>query len=63
MKTYYVEEWVEEDEKRRDGWASDPWKFGKYPVVYEFENEKDLNEKIYSIINNGGVISKVWIQE
>ena len=63
MKTYCVEEWVEEDEKCRDGWCSDPWKFHKYPIVHEFEYEEDLNQKIYDIIKNCGVISKVWIEE
>ena len=64
MKTYCVEEWVEEDEKCRDGWYhEDPWKFFKYPIVREFEDEKELNQAIYNIIKNCGVISKVWIEE
>ena len=64
MKTYCVEEWVEEDEKCRDGWYhEDHWKFFKYPIVHEFEDEKELNQTIYNIIKNYGVISKVWIEE
>lgn len=63
MKIYCVEEWLEEDEKCRDSWYSDPWKFHKYSVVREFEDEQELNQAIYNIIKNCGVIGKVWIEE
>ena len=62
-KFYCIEEWVPEDEKCRDGYPADSWKMCKTPITYEFENEEEFKNKLLDIINNGGVISKVYVKE
>ena len=59
----YIEEWVPDDEKCRDGYPSDSWKMCKTPIVHEFEEEDEFKNKLFDIINNGGVISKVYIKK
>ena len=63
IKIYCIEEWVPEDEKCRDGYPSESWKMCKTPIIHEFEEEDEFKNKILDIINNGGVISKVYIKE
>ena len=62
-KIYCIEEWVPDDEKCRDGYPSETWKMCKTPITHEFEEEDEFKNKILDIINNGGVISKVYIKE
>ena len=40
-----------------------PWKFGAFEVVHEFDNEEDFKNEIINIINNCGIIGKVYIKE
>ena len=62
-KVYCIEEWIPEEEKCRDGWHEDSWKNMKTPIDHEFDNEEEFKTKLLDIINNGGVISKVYIKK
>ena len=67
-KIYCVEQWCKSnDDHFRDGtfWGimEAPWKLGSFDVVYEFDNEEDFKNEIINIINNCGIIGKVYIKE
>lgn len=69
MKTVYcIEQWWKEDDYHfRDGsfWGIDVdlWKIGCYPVLLEFDEEEDFKEHLLSIINQSGIIGKVYYKE
>ena len=67
-KIYCVEEWLKSDDEHfRDGsfWGimEEPWKLGTFEVVHEFDNEEDFKNEIINIINNCGIIGKIYIKE
>ena len=67
-KIYCIEQWCKfNDEHFRDGsfWGimEEPWKIGAFDVVHEFDNEEDFKNEIINIINNCGIIGKVYIKE
>ena len=71
-KIYCIEKWWKENdgypkEYFRDGsfWAmtETPWKLGCWDFVEEYEDEEKFKEDLLSIINEGGIIGKVWIKE
>lgn len=67
-KIYCIEQWLKsDDEDFRDGsfWGimEESWKRGTFAVVHEFDNEEDFKNEILNIINNCGIIGKVYIKE
>jgi hypothetical protein len=67
-KIYCIEQWWKSDgDHFKDGtfWGimEDPWKIGAFDVVHEFDNEEDFKNELLKIINNGGIIGKVYIKE
>ena len=66
-KIYCIEEWVQEDERVRDGgfWGSieQPWKIGMTSRILEYDNEEEFKDYLMSIINSGGVVGRVFIKE
>ena len=67
-KIYCVEQWCKSnDEYFRVGTflgiMEEPWKRGTFEVVHEFDNEEDFKNEIINIINNCGIIGKVYIKE
>ena len=73
-KIYCIETWWKEidhegypKEYFKDGsfWAYQecPWKLGCFDFSEEFDNEEVFKKEILRIINNGGIIGKVWIKE
>ena len=40
-----------------------PWKLSAFEVVHEFDNEEDFKNEIINIINNCGIIGKIYIKE
>ena len=66
-KIYCIEEWVQEDERVRDGgfWGSieQPWKIGMTSRILEYDNEEEFKDYLMSIINSGGVVGRVFTKE
>jgi len=71
-KIYCIETWWKEydgypKEYFRDGsfWGmtETPWKLGCFDFIQEFESEDEFKDEILKIINNGGIIGKVFIKE
>lgn len=67
-KIYCIEQWLKSDDEHfRDGsfWGimEESWKRGTFAVVHEFDNEEDFKNEILNIINNCGIIGKVYIKE
>ena len=66
-KVFCIEEWLKDDERVRNGgfWGSleQPWKLGMTSYVQEFDNEDDFKDYLMSIINDGGVIGRVFMKE
>ena len=66
-KVFCIEEWLNDDERVRNGgfWGSleQPWKAGLTSYVREFDNEDDFKDYLMSIINDGGVIGRVFTKE
>ena len=66
-KIFCIEEWLKDDERVRNGgfWGSleQPWKLGMTSYVQEFDNEDDFKDYLMSIINDGGVIGRVFTKE
>ena len=72
-KIYCIEEWWHESpdgtplESFRDGsfWGcvETPWKIGCFDFIQEFDDEEKFKEELLNIINNGGIIGKVFIKE
>ena len=73
-KIYCIEEWWHEPnrlgypkESFRDGsfWGcmETPWKIGCYDFIQEFDDEEQFKEELIKIIDSGGIIGKVFIEE
>ena len=71
-KIYCIEEWSRENngvpkEYFRDGtfWGcvESPWKIGCFDFVQEFDDEEEFKNELLSIINQGGIVGKVFIKE
>ena len=66
-KVFCIEERLNDDERVRNGgfWGSleQPWKAGLTSYVQEFDNEDDFKDYLMSIINDGGVIGRVFMKE
>lgn len=71
-KIYCIEEWSRENngvskECFRDGtfWGcvESPWKIGCFDFVQEFDDEEEFKNELLSIINQGGIVGKVFIKE
>ena len=66
-KVFCIEEWLKDDERVRDGgfWGSleQPWKLGLTSYVQEFDEEDEFKDYLISIINDGGVIGRVFTKE
>ena len=65
-KIYCVEEWWLENEPVRDlFWANieEPWKLGRFSFVNEFDDEEKFKEHILNVVNDCGVVGKIWIKE
>lgn len=56
--SYIVEVWIDDNERSRDGWSEETYKFGKTPVLYEY-TDKEIGNKLYKMIKNCDIISKV----
>lgn len=68
MKKYCIEYWYyDEHERFRDGsfWGclECPWKIGLTDMIEEYDNEDDFKNRLLEIINEYGVIGKVFIKE
>ena len=66
-KVFCIEEWLKGDERIRNGgfWDSleQPWKLGMTSYVQEFDEEDEFKDYLMSIINDGGVIGRVFTKE
>lgn len=71
-KIYCIETWWKENdgypkEYFRDGsfWGitETPWKIGCYDFIQEFDDEEKFKKELLNIINYGGIIGKVFIEE
>ena len=66
-KVFCIEEWLKENERVRNGgfWGSleQPWKLGLTSYVQEFDNEDDFKDYLMFIINDGGIIGRVFTKE
>lgn len=71
-KIYCIEEWCKFEDGPREifrdgslwGWCHEtPWKIGCDDILHEFDSEKEFTKKLLNIINNGGIIGKVYIKE
>ena len=72
-KIYCIEEWWHESdlgypkESFRDGsfWGciETPWKIGCFDFIQEFDNEEEFKNELLRVINQGGIIGKVFIKE
>ena len=66
-KVFCIEEWLKEDERVRNGgfWGSleQPWKLGLTSYIQEFDEEDEFKDYLMSIINDGGVIGRVFTKE
>ena len=71
---YCIETWWHEQnhlgypkESFRDGsfWGcmETPWKIGCWDFIQEFEDEEQFKKELLNIINGGGIIGKVFIEE
>ena len=75
MKNIYcIETWWKEMDREgypkeyfRDGafWSTieTPWKLGCFDFIEEFDDEETFKNELLRIINQGGIIGKVWIKE
>lgn len=70
-KIYCIESWWKEMDPEgypkgyfRDGsfWAmtETPWKIGCFPFIEEFDDEETFKNELLRIINQCGIIGKVW---
>ena len=66
-KVFCSEEWLKDDERVRNGgfWGSleQPWKAGLTSYVQEFDEEDEFKDYLMSIINDGGIIGRVFAKE
>lgn len=71
-KIYCIETWwIEEPDIHNkfnnscEFWncIEEPWKFGCWDFVEEYDDEERFKNHLLNIINTGGIISKVWIKE
>ena len=65
--TYCIEYWYyDEHERFRDGsfWGclETPWKIGMTDIIEEYDNEDEFKERLLEIINDSGIIGKVFIK-
>ena len=66
-KVFCIEEWLKDDERVCNGgfWGSieQPWKLGLTSYVHEFDEEDEFKDYLMSIINDRGVIGRVFVKE
>ena len=66
-KVYCIEEWVRESERVRDGgfWGNIecPWKLGMTDTIQEFDDEEEFKNYLKSILDDSGVVGRVFIKE
>ena len=59
--------WRLSKEYFRDGtfWSTieTPWKLGCFDFIEEFDDEETFKNELLRIINQGGIIGKVWIKK
>lgn len=64
-KIYCIERWMNENEPVRDGWfgGNEWWKINKFSFVQEFEDEEEFKNELVKLIDQGDIVSNVFIKE
>lgn len=69
-KIYCIEHWWLEDSELYNKYNScefwnsieEPWKIGHMNFIQEYDSEEEFKNTIINILDNGGIIGKIWIK-